>query len=92
MAPSILRKKSRSENVQAGVQNSNTVAESSAQWQNAAVRFQAAPPGQPTQPMKPDYRPAILSIMDQEWVHQVGPRIIRRANSLEDTPDLRPRI
>jgi len=64
-----LKKKSKPEDATASSQRANSMPPQRPE----SMR----PPSQPmnaqpiSRPREPDYRPAVLSIMDQEWVHQV---------------------
>jgi len=86
MAPSLLKKKTKSQDAEN--QRASTTEGSSQRTYNAPRH---PPPGsQPARPREPEYRPVVLSIMDQEWVHQVGV-CLPCAYSLEDSINLWPR-
>jgi hypothetical protein len=87
MAKGFLRKKTKPEDGFSGVQRSNTTA---SQRPQSNQQLQQLVPQAPTRPKEPEFHPKILSIMDQEWVHQVYPLFLNMLTSIATTPGLWP--
>ena len=80
-----LKKKAKPEDINPGLRRASTVP---SQRPSAQQDYIAAQSQQLLN--EPDYRPSVVSILDQEWVHQVLQQIIIRYLRIAYSFDLRP--
>jgi hypothetical protein len=62
-----LKKKTKTEDGNVGVQRANTMPSQQPNGRPAQSATQTL-----QLPKEPDFKPSVVSILDQEWVHQVG--------------------